>query len=65
MNGNNSNQGGSPGNYTVTIVVDGTPYEVNKGTIKSWNRSAISACVSQMFSPSKRHSMRVRPSSVW
>lgn len=28
-------------------------------------RWAMSACVSQTVSPSKRHSMRVRPSSVW
>jgi hypothetical protein len=30
-----------------------------------WNSSAMRACVSQIVSPSKRHSMRVRPSSVW
>jgi hypothetical protein len=33
--------------------------------IVDWNRSAIRACVSEIVSPSKRHSMRVRPSSVW
>jgi len=43
MNGNNDNQGGGggpgsggpggPGNNTVTIVVDGMPHEVNKGTV--------------------------------
>lgn len=41
MNGNGNqgggqgNQGGGPGNgnNTVTIVVDGTPHEVNKGTV--------------------------------
>lgn len=44
MNGNNGNHGGNQGgpgnqdgsgngNNTVTIVVDGTPHEVNKGTI--------------------------------
>jgi len=30
-----------------------------------WNNSAMSACVSQIVSFSKRHWMRVRPSSVW
>lgn len=48
MNGNQGNQGGGhgggpgnpgggapggPGNNTVTIVVDGTPHDVNKGTV--------------------------------
>jgi len=44
MNGNQGNQGGGnqvggpgggpggPGNNTVTIIVDGTPHQVNKGT---------------------------------
>lgn len=34
--GNKGNPGGGnqgDGNNTVTIIVDGTPYEVNKGTI--------------------------------
>jgi hypothetical protein len=49
--------------------------EVNAATVATgcslivrtsfWNSSAMSACVSQSVSPSKRHSMRVRPSSVW
>lgn len=39
MNGNNGNHGGGnqgsggPGNNTVTITVDGTPHEVNKGKV--------------------------------
>lgn len=44
MNGNQGNHGnhgggpggggpGGPGNNTVTIIIDGTPHQVNKGTV--------------------------------